>query len=60
MFLVSGEMLPAFITSVEWQISAQNSFNCWKFLKLTKPQHNHEIRISVIECAFNKHLRLRK
>jgi len=27
--------------------TTQNSFNCWKFLKLTKLQHNYEIRVSV-------------
>ena len=39
--------LPTFITSVERREIAQNSFNCWKFLKLVKLQRRIEKYSSV-------------
>ena len=39
--------LPTFIKSVERREIAQNSFNCWKFLKLVKLQRRIEKYSSV-------------
>ena len=39
---------PIFIKSIE------NPLNCWKLLKLTKPQHNDEISISVMVTKVEK------